>query len=156
MELEATPQDEHPRRRQIDILVDPSMTATVIVIFVIVYLGMILGGLPFLQLDRTGVALLGAIALVGVGAVSPETAVQSLHLPTLILLFAFMVLSAQLRLGGFYAWVTLKLAEPPCRPLYLLGALIGVVGALSAVFSNDVVCLTSAPVLIDALGTGVS
>ncbi len=150
MELEAPPQDDYPRRRQIDILVTPSMTATVIVIFVIVYLGMILGGLPFLQLDRTGVALLGAIALVGVGAVSPETAVQSLHLPTLILLFAFMVLSAQLRLGGFYAWVTLKLAALPWRPLYLLGALIGVVGALSAVFSNDVVCLAMAPVLIDA------
>ena len=36
------------------------------------------------------------------------------------------------------------------------GAVIGVVGALSAVFSKDVVCLTNAPVLIDALGTGVS
>ncbi len=40
------------------------MTTTVVVIFLIVYLGMILGGLPFLQLDRTGIALLGAIALI--------------------------------------------------------------------------------------------
>ncbi len=126
------------------------MVATVTLVFIIVYLGMILGGLPFLQLDRTGVALLGAIALVGLGAVSTEAAVQSLHLPTLILLFAFMVLSAQLRLGGFYAWVTLKLAELPLRPTLLLGALVVVVGALAAVFSNDVVCLAVAPVLIDA------
>jgi Na+/H+ antiporter NhaD/arsenite permease-like protein len=110
---------------------------------------MILGGLPFLQLDRTGVALLGAIALVGVGVVSPEAAVDSLHLPTLMLLFAFMVLSAQLRLGGFYAWVTRRLGAWPLRPALLMGALIGVVGALSAVFSNDVVCLAVAPVLID-------
>ncbi len=109
-------------------------------------LGMILGGLPFLQLDRTGIALLGAIALVGMGAVTPEAAVQALHLPTLILLFAFMVLSAQLRLGGFYAWVTLKLAALPL----LLGALMAVVAALAAVFSNDIVCLAVAPVLIDA------
>jgi hypothetical protein len=29
----------------------------VAVVFAIVYLGMILGGLPFLQLDRTGIAL---------------------------------------------------------------------------------------------------
>ena len=77
------------------------MTAAIVLIFSLVYLGMILGGLPFLQLDRTGVALLGAMALVGIGAVSPDAAVQSLHLPTLILLFAFMVVSAQLRLGGF-------------------------------------------------------
>lgn len=126
------------------------MNAAVPVIFVIVYLGMILGGLPFLQLDRTGVALLGAIALVGVGAVSIEAAVQALHLPTLILLFAFMVVSAQLRLGGFYAWVTLRLGSLPLRPPLLLGALVALVGALSAVFSNDVVCLAVAPVLIDA------
>ena len=31
------------------------MTAAIFIIFCIVYLGMILGGLPFLQLDRTGV-----------------------------------------------------------------------------------------------------
>ena len=37
------------------------MTATIVIVFLIVYLGMILGGLPFLQLDRTGVALLDAI-----------------------------------------------------------------------------------------------
>lgn len=126
------------------------MTVAIVIVFVLVYLGMILGGLPFLQLDRTGIALLGAIALVGVGAMTPEAAVQSLHLPTLILLFAFMVLSAQLRLGGFYAWITLKLAALPLPPPLLLGALIAVVAMLSAVFSNDVVCLAVAPVLIDA------
>ena len=62
------------------------MTATVVLVFGLVYLGMILGGWPFVQLDRTGVALLGAIALVGMEIVTPEAAVQSLHLPTLILL----------------------------------------------------------------------
>ena len=46
--------------------------ATVVAIFCTVYLGMILGGLPFLQLDRTGIALLGAIALVALGAVTFE------------------------------------------------------------------------------------
>ncbi len=111
---------------------------------------MILGGLPFLQLDRTGIALLGAIALVGIGAVTPEQAAQSVHTPTLILLFSFMVISAQMRLGGFYAWVTRGIAELPLPPPLLLGALILVVAVLSAVFSNDIVCLAVAPVLVDA------
>ena len=44
------------------------MTTAIFIIFCIVYLGMILGGLPFLQLDRTGIALLGAIALIGAPA----------------------------------------------------------------------------------------
>lgn len=126
------------------------MTATVAAIFAVVYLGMILGGLPFLQLDRTGVALLGAIALVAVGALTPEQAALSIHLPTVVLLFSFMVISAQMRLGGFYAWVTQRLAALSLSPSALLAAVIAVVAVLSAVFSNDVVCLAIAPVLADA------
>jgi Na+/H+ antiporter NhaD/arsenite permease-like protein len=126
------------------------MTATVAAIFAVVYLGMILGGLPFLQLDRTGVALLGAIALVGFEVLTPEQAALSIHLPTLLLLFSFMVLSAQMRLGGFYTWVTLRIAALPLAPPALLAATMAVVAALAAVFSNDVVCLAVAPVLVDA------
>src|SRR5438105_3722507 len=126
------------------------MTATVAAIFFVVYAGMILGGLPFLQLDRTGVALLGAIAIVGFGALTPEQAALSIHLPTLLLLFSFMVISAQMRLGGFYAWVTLRTASLPLAPARLLAAVMAAVAALSAVFSNDVVCLAVAPVLCAA------
>jgi len=126
------------------------VATTVVAIFAVVYLGMILGGLPFLQLDRTGVALLGAIALIGLEAVTPEQAALSIHLPTLVLLFSFMVVSAQMRLGGFYAWVTRALAALPLSPPALLAALVVATAALSAVFSNDVVCLAVAPVLIEA------
>ncbi|HKX38901.1 MAG TPA: anion transporter [Burkholderiales bacterium] len=121
----------------------------VAVVFAIVYLGMILGALPFLRLDRTGIALLGAIALVGLGALTPEEAALSVHLPTILLLFSFMVLSAQMRLGGFYTWVTLRIAALPLGPAALLGATMLAVAALSAVFSNDVICLAVAPVLAD-------
>lgn len=126
------------------------MATTILIIFLIVYLGMILGGLPFLRLDRTGVALLGAIALISINALSLEQAVASIHLPTMALLFAFMVVSAQMRLGGFYDWVTNKLAGMALGPASLLAVLIGVSAALSAVFSNDIVCLAMAPLLVDA------
>lgn len=126
------------------------MITTVVIVFTVVYLGMILGGLPLVQLDRTGVALLGAIALVVLGDVGLEEAGRSIHAPTLILLFAFMVISAQLRLGGFYSFVTWRLAALPLAPPLLLGALIAVAAALAAVFSNDIICLAAAPVLVDA------
>ena len=126
------------------------MTSATVAIFAIVYAGMILGGLPFLQLDRTGVALLGAIAVVGFEILSPEQAARAVHLPTLLLLFSFMVISAQMRLGGFYGWVTERIAALPLSPPALLAAVIAAVAALSAVFSNDVVCLAVAPVLADA------
>jgi Na+/H+ antiporter NhaD/arsenite permease-like protein len=126
------------------------MTVTVVAIFAVVYLGMILGGLPFLQLDRTGVALLGAIAIVAIGDLTPGQAAASVHLPTLLLLFSFMVISAQMRLGGFYTSVTQRIAALPARPHALLAAVILAAASLSAVFSNDVVCLAAAPVLADA------
>lgn len=126
------------------------MATTVLIIFLIVYLGMILGGLPYLRLDRTGVALLGAIALVSINALSLEEAVASIDLPTMTLLFAFMVVAAQMRLGGFYDWITHQLDKLSLGPAGLLGVLVGVAAGLSAVFSNDIVCLAVAPVLIDA------
>ncbi len=119
-------------------------------IFGLVYLGMILGGLPWLRLDRTGVALLGAIAVIGFGELSPEHAAQAVHLPTILLLFSFMVISAQMRLGGFYGAVTRRMVALPLGPAGLLGVVIAVSGGLSAVFSNDIVCLAVAPVLTQA------
>ena len=124
--------------------------AYVLAVFAIVYLGMILGGLPRLHLDRTGVALLGAIAIVGGGVMSPEDAAKSIHLPTILLLFSFMVISAQMRLGGFYSAVTRRIAALPVGPVALMGVVIGASAGLSAVFSNDIVCLAVAPVLAEA------
>jgi Na+/H+ antiporter NhaD/arsenite permease-like protein len=126
------------------------MTLTVLVVFSVVYAGMILGRLPRLQLDRTGVALLGGIILLATGAISLEDAQRALDIPTLALLFGLMVVSAQLRLGGFYARVARGLAALDVGPRRLLGLVVLVVGVLSAIFSNDVVCLAMAPVLIDA------
>jgi Na+/H+ antiporter NhaD/arsenite permease-like protein len=127
-----------------------SHSAYVLAVFGVVYLGMILGGLPRLHLDRTGVALLGAIAIVGAGVLTPEAAAQAIHLPTILLLFSFMVISAQMRLGGFYAAVTRRIAALPLPPAGLMAVVIAVAAALSAVFTNDIVCLAMAPILVDA------
>jgi Na+/H+ antiporter NhaD/arsenite permease-like protein len=125
------------------------MTHLIVAVFLLVYLGMIFGGLPFVQLDRAGIALLGAIALVATESVSIEDVWRSLHPPTLMLLFSFMVISAQLRLGGFYSWTTRRLGMLRIRPPALLGAIMAVAATLSAVFSNDIVCLAMAPALVD-------
>jgi Na+/H+ antiporter NhaD/arsenite permease-like protein len=119
----------------------------IVAVFATVYLGMFLGGLPRLKLDRSGVALLGAIAVIALAGLGVEDAARAIDLPTIVLLFAFMVVSAQMRLGGFYGAVTRRVAAMPLSRNGLLAALIGVAGALSAVFSNDVVCLAMTPVV---------
>jgi len=119
----------------------------VVAVFGIVYLGMFLGGLPRLKLDRSGVALLGAIAMIAITGMPLEEAARSADLPTLVLLFAFMVVSAQMRLGGFYTEVTRAVGEMPLARNGLLAVLIAVAAVLSAVFSNDVICLAMTPVV---------
>ena len=119
----------------------------IVAVFGVVYLGMFLGGLPRLKLDRSGVALLGAIAVIAFTGQSVEDAARAVDLPTIVLLFAFMVVSAQMRLGGFYSAVTRRVAALPLPRSGLLAVLIVVAGALSAVFSNDVVCLAMTPVV---------
>jgi Na+/H+ antiporter NhaD/arsenite permease-like protein len=119
-----------------------------ILIFVLVYVGMLLGGIPGLNVDRTGVALLGAILLIVLGMVTPERAVGHLDVSTLALLFSMMVLSAQLRLGGFYTAVVRRFALAGHAPGMLLAIVIVVAGAFSAVFTNDVIALAIAPVLL--------
>ncbi len=123
-------------------------TAGVVAVFATVYLGMFLGGLPTLKLDRSGVALLGAIAVIAITGETVEDTAKAIDLPTLVLLFAFMVVSAQLRMSGFYAAVAQRVGAMPLSRPALLAALVGLAGALSAVFSNDVVCLAMTPVVV--------
>jgi len=78
----------------------------VFVVFILVYLGMIFGRLPRLALDRTGIVVLGAIALLASGHASLEGGRSGVSVSTLLLHFGFMVISAQFRLVGLYlaAW----------------------------------------------------
>ena len=55
----------------------PTLPWVVTGIFAVVYLGMFLGGLPRLKLDRSGVALLGAIAVIAASGMAVEEAARS-------------------------------------------------------------------------------
>jgi Na+/H+ antiporter NhaD/arsenite permease-like protein len=136
-----------PALPAVDLLGHGARDWGIVAVFGVVYLGMFLGGLPRLKLDRSGVALLGAIAVIAFTGQTVEDAARAVDLPTIVLLFAFMVVSAQMRLGGFYSAVTRRVAALPLPRSGLLAVLIVMAGALSAVFSNDVVCLAMTPVV---------
>jgi Na+/H+ antiporter NhaD/arsenite permease-like protein len=138
-----SPPDLHPAQA----LGHGALDWGIVAVFAVVYLGMFLGGLPRLKLDRAGVALLGAIAMIAITGESLEDAARTVDLPTVVLLFAFMVVSAQLRLSGFYAAVARRVGAMPLSRNGLMAALIVVAGALSAVFSNDIVCLAMTAVV---------
>lgn len=127
------------------------MQTTVAVLFLLAYLGVALGRIPGLALDRTGIALLGAIAMVGVGAISTNQALQAIDSSTILLLYALMVLSAQFRLGGFYTWAALRITRYMEQPKWFLLLLMAVSALFSSILANDIVCLAFTPVVTVAL-----
>ncbi len=125
------------------------MDTLVLAVFVFVYAGMILGRIPGLAMDRTGVALLGAIALLTFGKVTVQELSTVIDIPTIALLFGLMVLSAQFRMSGFYTNLVRRIANLEKSPEGLLAILVLCIGALSALLANDIVCLAAAPVLVE-------
>ncbi len=120
-------------------------------IFGVTYFGIAVGGVPGLTLDRTGIALLGAIAMVAAGVLPLNSAMSAIDAPTLLLLFGLMLVSAQLRLSGFYARSAQTLSGLTAHPKTFLFLMMAVSGTLSAVLVNDIVCLAFTPILTVAV-----
>lgn len=123
-------------------------TLLTIIVFLTVYLGMIAGRLPWLALDRTGIAITGMVILLAAGSIEIDDAVRAVDVPTLALLFGLMVVSAQFRLGGFYSAVTRRLGESVAGPKWFLLLVILTSGGLSALLANDIICLAMSPLLL--------
>ncbi len=121
----------------------------ILVVFGIVYLGMMLGKFPKLKLDRTAIALVGVIVLLASETVAHDAAVSYVGFRTIELLFGLMLVSTQLNMSGLYSEVTRRVVRLSVSPRALLAVLVGAAGLLSALLSNDVVALAMAPVLLD-------
>jgi Na+/H+ antiporter NhaD/arsenite permease-like protein len=129
---------------------DPA-TGLVLAVFVAVYVGMALGRWPGLRIDRTGIAILGAIVLYETGVVDGEAALEAIDWPTLIMLFGLMILSAQFAVCGFYDWCSSRIAATAASPSAILVLVVVVAGVLSAVLANDVVVFAMTPLLATGL-----
>ena len=127
------------------------MTGAVVAIFVATYLGMALGRVPGLALDRSGMAVVAAIACVAIGALAPGHVLEAIHFPTLILLFALMIVSARFAAAGAYDWLAARIAASAGSPTRLLVLTTAIAGGLSAVLVNDVVVFVMTPLLVRGL-----
>jgi Na+/H+ antiporter NhaD/arsenite permease-like protein len=121
-----------------------------LVLFLLTYVGLALGRIPGLALDRTGFAILGAVAFLATGEITLAEAKDAVDAPTVAVLFGMMLLSAQYQTAGLYGAIARRLARVE-RPRRLLGCLIAVAAGLAAVLTNDVVCVSLTPLLIAAL-----
>jgi Na+/H+ antiporter NhaD/arsenite permease-like protein len=77
-------------------------------------------------------------------------ALAAIDAPTILLLYALMVISAQFKLSGFYTRVALRLTGLLARPRLFLAAVMAASALLSAFLTNDIICLAFTPILCAA------
>ena len=123
----------------------------IVVVFLATYAGMAFGRVPGLKIDRTGIALMAVAALLAFGATDVAAIGRAVDAPTLLLLFALMLLSAQFAGAGFYDVCAAAVTGTRASPTVLLGLTVAVAGALSAVLANDIVVYAMTPLLCAGL-----
>ena len=119
----------------------------VLIVFAATYVGMALGRVPGLTLDRTGIALIALAVLLASGLMDLPAFGAAIDAPTLILLFALMVVSAQFAGAGFYDRCAAAITRATACPAVLLALTVAIGGLLSAVLANDIVVFAMTPLL---------
>ncbi len=119
------------------------------VIFAGSYIALAVGRIPFLAIDRAGVALVGACMMVLARALPLEDAYRVVDLDTLTLLLGMMIVVANLQLSGFFDVVTAWVMRRAHGPLVLLAAVTAISGVFSAFLVNDAICLVLSPLVLN-------
>lgn len=118
-------------------------------IFAGTYLVLSAGRLPYVRIDRTGAAVVGAILMVVAGGLPLTEAYAAIDYRTIVLLFGMMILIASLRLARFFRitarWIVARVRHPAA----IVFAVVFASGILSALFVNDTICLVFTPILIE-------
>ncbi|MHB1558426.1 MAG: anion transporter [Isosphaeraceae bacterium] len=118
-------------------------------VFGLTYLFLAIGKVPTLRIDRAGIALVGASALLAMRVLDLGAAARSVDEATIFLLFGMMIVVAYVRLSGFFELVTHWIASRHLGPRGLLALTIALAGVLSAFLVNDVVCVAMTPLVLD-------
>src|ERR1051326_210496 len=105
--------------------------AIVLLILILAYIGMAAGRIAWLQVDRTGIALLAVIALLASGEMTLDDFGSAVDLPTLAFLFAMMIISAQFAESGFIDLCARTITGWGGGTAGLLGVPVGVGGGAS-------------------------
>lgn len=125
--------------------INPQIGAAIIAIGT--FIGLALGEIPGLKLNRATIAMVGAGATLIFGVLTLKQAESTIDLNTIILLLSMMIISAVLELTGFFTKVGNLVIERANTPFVLLVLVVITAGILSMLFLNDPVCLMLTPLV---------
>src|SRR4051812_44734897 len=122
--------------------------AIVLLILTLTYIGMAAGRVAWLRVDRTGIALLAVITLLASGQMTLDDFGAAVNLPTLALLFAMMIISAQFAESGFIDLCARTITGTRGGTAVLLALTVAIGGALSAVLAHHILIFSLRPPLV--------
>ncbi|WP_298911517.1 anion transporter [uncultured Nostoc sp.] len=112
------------------------------------YLGLALGYIPGLRMNRATIALVGSAFLIALGVLNLQEAWQAIDANTIVFLLSMMVVNANLSFAGFFRRAISMILSITRSPLGLLIALTFGSGILSAFFLNDTLALIFTPLTL--------
>ncbi len=120
---------------------------TSLLIFAVTYLLITVRRLNVIHVDRPTAVLIGAVAMVLFGVLTPSEALAAVDGRTIILLFGVMGLGVILTNDGVFAWAESYIMRHLRTPRALLGSVIWGAGISAAFITNDAAVILFTPVL---------
>ena len=114
----------------------------------IAYIGIGLGYLPGLRMNRASIAISGAALLMALGVLDLKTAWSAIDYQTLTFLFGMMIINASLAAAGFFQLAIDYLLRYVRSPFGLIVTITVGSGMLSALFLNDTIALVLTPLVL--------
>jgi Na+/H+ antiporter NhaD/arsenite permease-like protein len=124
------------------------MILAAVIIFAFTYVSISAQRLPFLHLDRTSGAMIGAVAMIAFGVLTINEAYKALNFDTIVLLLGMMIIVAYLQAGGFFDAIAALILKRARTGNGLLLTIILSAGILSAFFVNDTICVMMTPFVL--------
>ncbi len=116
-------------------------------VIVLSLVGIAVGRIPRFRMNRATIAFSGAAFLVVLGALSAEEAFAAIDLGTLVLILSMMIVTANLKLSGFFDLAGEAVLRTALTPRRLLGLVMTASAVLSALFLNDTICIMLTPLV---------
>jgi Na+/H+ antiporter NhaD/arsenite permease-like protein len=116
----------------------------------IILFGLAMIAIAFEFLEKSLIALLGAVLLIAMGYLSPEEAIHAVNFETVILLMAMMILVDISRKSGIFSWLNVRLVGlTRGNPLWIFLLFSLITAVFSAFLDNVTTILIVVPITIE-------
>lgn len=119
-----------------------------VIVLVLVFLGIAVRRIGRFTFKIWQVMLIGAVAVLVTGQISPVSAIQAINMDVMIFLFGMFIVGVALHESGYLLFLATRIFRRAGNPDQLLLVLVFSVGILSALLMNDTLAIIGTPLAL--------